>query len=96
MFYSTVLASFIENSLLSNFLLFLIFFSPAEEYADKSIAQSKAYDALQLQIWSMLRGFCDHPTDVKQVSYRKMKYGEIMFCKINRIDIKVNENEIKV
>ncbi|RUS76379.1 hypothetical protein EGW08_015859 [Elysia chlorotica] len=38
----------------------------AEEYADKSVAQSKAYDALQLQIWSMLRGFCDHPTDVKQ------------------------------
>ncbi|GFR68565.1 ribosomal RNA processing 12 homolog [Elysia marginata] len=38
----------------------------AEECADKSIAQSKAYDALQLQIWSMLRGFCDHPTDVKQ------------------------------
>lgn len=38
----------------------------AEEYADTSTAQSKAYDALQLQIWSMLRGFCDHPTDVKQ------------------------------
>ena len=48
-------------------LLYLIILLSAEECADKSVAQSKAYDALQLQIWSMLRGFCDHPTDVKQV-----------------------------
>ncbi|BFY98332.1 hypothetical protein BsWGS_01372 [Bradybaena similaris] len=33
---------------------------------DNQIAKSKAYEALQLQIWSMLKGFCDHPTDLKQ------------------------------
>jgi len=29
-------------------------------------AESTAYDVLQLQIWSMLKGFCDHPTDIRQ------------------------------
>ncbi|CAG5119515.1 unnamed protein product [Candidula unifasciata] len=33
---------------------------------NNQIAKSKAYETLQLQIWSMLKGFCDHPTDLKQ------------------------------
>ncbi|XP_005106446.2 RRP12-like protein [Aplysia californica] len=33
---------------------------------EERMAESKAYDVLQLQIWSLLKGFCDHPTDLKQ------------------------------
>ena len=32
------------------------------------VVEAKSYDALQNQIWSMLPGFCTHPTDLPQVS----------------------------
>ncbi|KAH9489577.1 pre-rRNA processing protein [Bulinus truncatus] len=31
---------------------------------ERRIAESKIYDTLHFQIWSLLKGFCDHPTDI--------------------------------
>ena len=36
--------------------------------AEGQMVKAKVYDALQLQIWSLLPSFCNHATDVKEVS----------------------------
>ncbi|XP_059163286.1 RRP12-like protein [Physella acuta] len=48
------------------------FKTKAEEFSrEQRVAESKAYEALNLQVWSMLKGFCDHPVDLKQ-SFQKV------------------------
>ena len=36
---------------------------------------SKSYEALHLQIWDLLPGFCTKPTDLVQVSYGMSSVG---------------------
>lgn len=35
----------------------------------KKTAAAKTYESLQLQIWSMLKGFCTRPTDLSRVYF---------------------------
>ncbi|CAL1537608.1 unnamed protein product [Lymnaea stagnalis] len=58
-----------ELSFFSSYFLPLAakFRTKAESFTKEGrIAEGKAYDALHLQLWSLLKAFCDHPTDLKQ------------------------------
>ena len=37
-----------------------------EHGAQGNVVQAQTYDTLQMQVWSLLSGFCTQPTDVKQ------------------------------
>lgn len=59
----------VTSRTLSPFCSCLIIYTviSAIQYAkEKRTVESKTYDALQMQIWSLLPGFCTTPTDLKE------------------------------
>ncbi|KAH3787869.1 hypothetical protein DPMN_166000 [Dreissena polymorpha] len=46
----------------------IVFHSALELSDQQNIVASKTYETLQLQIWSLLPGFCTRPTDLAIVS----------------------------
>ena len=46
----------------------ILYVSAVEHAARNEVLQARTYDTLQLQIWSLLPGFCTNPTDFDTVS----------------------------
>ena len=74
-------------------------FSAIEFARDGQVAQSKTYDALQMQIWSLLPGFCTRPRDLRQVSLHDYSVyskkgaphtSEPQFCQLYQCAININ------
>ena len=59
----------LKNFVKSTSNWFTIFIVGSEYSKQDRIVESKTYDALQLQFWSLLQGFCNNPTDLKTVNY---------------------------